>query len=126
MGYETQLIVGRATDNEFQGKRYFMEYAAIDMCKMGSQSALYDLDWCNKKDSDEPVWEFYPPGGDGDTGVSVDRYGDVPKPIPIDLVIEALQKDAEREDYHRVRWAIALLTSIRDTTNDTSVLLWGH
>ncbi len=126
MGYETQLIVGFASDQEYNGKNYFMVYATIDMSKLERHSALFELDWNNKEDTNQPIWEFYAPAGDGDTGINTACYGVVPKPIPIDLVIEALQTDAEDSDNRRVKWAIALLTSIEETTYDTSVLLWGH
>jgi len=126
MGYESQLIVGNATQQEYQGVRYFMIYGTIDMCKLGQHTALYELDWCNKKDSEEPVWGFYAAAGDGNTEITKDKYGDTPKPIPIALVIEALEKDAKVSDYRRLKWAIALLKSIQETTNDATVLLWGH
>lgn len=125
MGYETQMIIGNATEQEYKGVRYFMTYATIDMYKMGQHTALYELDW-NNKDPDEPVWGFYAPAGDGDTPVTSDRYGDVPKPIPIELVIKALEKDMENSDYRRLKWAHALLVSIQATIHGATVLLWGH
>lgn len=126
MGYETQLIIGDATGNTYGGVRYFMTYATIDMCKLGQHSALYDLDWCNKKDSDDPVYGFYAPAGDGDTQITEDRYGDVPKPIPIAKVIKALKKDFMRDDYRRIKWAIAMLEAIEASSTHVTVLLWGY
>ena len=125
MGYETQMIIGVATEQEYEGIRYFMTYATIDMCKLGQYTALYDLDWCNET-PDEPIWGFYAPAGDGNTSVTRDCYGDVPKPIPIELVIEALEKDMEDSDYRRLKWAHALLVFIQATTDGASVLLYGH
>lgn len=125
MGYETQLLIGKAIDMEFQGKKYFMVYATIDMCKMGYDSAVYDLPWKNENPDDE-MWQWYAPTGDGNTAVCEDRYGDYPQPVPIADVVEALRADMKVSDYRRDRWAMALLESMVNDSENLSVLLWGH
>lgn len=127
MGYEIQMIVGVATDMNFKDKRkrFFMTYATIDMCKLGN-CALMELDYQNKED-DDLVWEFYAPAGDGNTPVSEDRYGGIPKPIPIMDVIAALAKDTTTDGYRRFHWALSLLKAIEESSNETlHVMLWGH
>ena len=126
MGYETQLLVGKATDMEFQGKKYFMVYATVDMSKMGYDSAVYDLPWKNEN-TDDVMWEWYAPTGDGDIAVCQDRYGDYPQPVPVGDVIEALRTDSAGDDYRRFKWALALLEAMeKDTPEGLSVILWGY
>ncbi len=125
MGYETQLIVGVDTGQSYSDAgTYFQVYATIDMCKLGHQSAVHDLDSVNKT-PDEKSWYFYAPAGDGDTPVTKDRYGAMFKPIPIADVIAALEKDAETTDYRRVLWAITMLKAM-DKVERLSVILWGY
>ena len=88
MGYETELIVGKQSTLDMDEGIYFSVYATIDMCKCGYESALYNLDWKYTPDDGKPVYS-YAPTGDGNTTVNEDRYGDIPKPIPIKDVILA-------------------------------------
>lgn len=128
MGYETQLIVGIDTGQEYDGKKYFMVVTTIDMCKLGNTS-MDALPWKNKNPYAE-MWEWYPPTGDGNTPTTCDRYGDYPRPVPLGDVIAAIEKDMTRSDYRRLKWAHALLTAIYEGEGEGgetfSVLLWGH
>lgn len=126
MGYETQLIVGKDTGNSYSdGGIYFMVHAHVDMCKMGD-SALFNLPWVNKTPEKEK-WYFYSPMGDGDTIVTEDRYGDMPRPVPIADVINTLREDVTKSDYRRFKWALALLEAMeKDSPEGLSVLLWGY
>jgi len=126
MGYETQLIIGRDTGQSYTDEgTYFMVYAHVDMCKMGD-SALFNLPWVNKTPEKEK-WYFYAPMGDGDTVVDEDRYGDIPRPVPIADVINALREDVTKNDYRRFKWALALLEAMaEDSPEGLSVLMWGY
>lgn len=163
MGYEIKLIVGKAShpcteyevedqaildDNlaYFPTKKdekgayietgrievYFQTYAMVDLCCPGPDTHLLKLDW--KNTDKHVVWYFYE---DGNTAVKQDGYGDSPQPIPVEEVIEALEKDLveslegypgsegdpDSGGYRRFKWAIALLKSMDD---DTQVLFHGH
>ncbi len=126
MGYEIQLIVGHAANHiRHEGKHYFMVYATVDLCKPGYTCDLLGLDYTNS--DGDPVWEFFSPAGDGNNAISEDCYGKIPKPIPIDDVITALEHDMETNVYRRFKWAHDLLVSMRGNTNEElSVLLWGY
>jgi hypothetical protein len=152
MGYETKLIIGRSgmASDEIErgdmiveeGERYrpmlkdekgnfvktgrkvtyFMVYAEIDLCKCGYSSAIHKLDRVNKDESH--FWEWYSTGY-GNDELTQDSYGDKPKPLPIPVVLEALEEDAKDSDYRRFKWAIALLKSMQDDDN-LKVMLYGH
>ncbi len=125
MGYETELLIGKDTDMVFEGRTYFQLVATIDMCKLG-ESALFNLPWVNET-PEERRWEWYPPTGDGDTSISVDRYDSVPRPIPLIDVLEALEEDIDQDDYRRLKWAYHMLRSMHETSpNEFSVMLWGY
>jgi len=127
MGYETELVVGKLTDHKFghETAHWFKVYAVVDMCKMGYDTLVATLDAHLPKGS-EPAVYWYAPTGDGNTMITEDSYGDMPKPLPIKTVVEALEKDMENEDYRRFKWALALLKSMEDDPEGLSVLMWGY
>ncbi len=126
MGYETQLYVGIDTEQKYLSDgNYFMVYGNVDMCKMGN-SELYNLPWKNET-PDVAKWYMLPSDGDGDTPVTVDRYGDMFKPFPIEDAITALEMDVAANDYRRFKWALAFLKSMKENSNEPlSVILWGY
>ncbi len=126
MGYETQLLVGLDTKNSYSDDgTYFMVYAHVDMCRLGD-SALFELPWENNT-PDKNKWYFYAPCGDGDTQVTEDRYGTRFRPVPLTDVITALEMDTTNTDYCRIKWALALLKSIQENSNEElTVILWGY
>jgi hypothetical protein len=154
MGYETRLIIGRSchTSDEIErgdlviedgetcrpwlkdgkgefiktGRKatYFMVYAEIDLCKCGYLSEINKLDRINKDESH--FWEWYG-SGDGNKEITEDAYGEKPKPLPLSVVVDALEKDAKDNDYRRFKWALGLLKSMQDDAEENlSVLLYGH
>lgn len=124
MGYETTLLIG-STHPDIGDKKevYFRLDCTIDLCKIG-ESHLWELPWLNET-PDETKWFWYAPTGDGDTQVYEDCYGDIPQPVNINDVIEALEEDSLHDDYRRFKWAIALLKAMAATGN-YSVLFWSH
>lgn len=127
MGYETQLIIGEDTGQSYSDDGiFFMVHATVDMCKMGD-SALFNLPWVNKTPEKEK-WYWYSPTGDGDTSYSEDRYGDIPRPVPLADVVNALREDVEKSDYRRFKWALALCESMMKEPGGErfSVLMWGY
>jgi hypothetical protein len=131
MGYETEMLIGKVSDFVFShdgDAKYFQVYATIDMCKMGYEGPLCELDTHLAKGED-PVVYWYAPTGDGNAELFEDRYGDIPKPVPIKDVLEALEKTMEQEGepgYRRFKWAHALLSSMVNAPEDLSVLFWGY
>lgn len=154
MGYETRLIIGKSsslTGDEVEygeliiedGEAYrpmlkdekgefiktgrkeiwFQVIAEIDLCKCGYNSEIHKIDRVNKDESH--IWYWFG-SGDGDTRVTEDCYGDKPKPVPIKDVVAALEIDAEKDDYRRFKWALALLKSMQDDPEGLTVLLYGH
>ena len=131
MGYETVLAVGTIHDGFFatkenESKNWFQVMAMVDLCKAGYDSELHKL--IPKKSEVDPAQAvyLYAPMGDGDTEVTEDRYGDKLHPVPLELVLAALRKDNERENYRRFTWAIGLLESMVSTTEDLYVILYGY
>lgn len=150
MGYETKLYIGRSChsmdeaakgelifkdgeayrpylkdengDTVRTGRKeiYFEVYAMIDLCKCGADSEISKVDWRNKE-SDSVVWYFY----NGDNEIKEDSYGDIPKPVKLNIVLEALRKDTEKEDYRRFKWAVSLLESMKDD-EEIEILFYGH
>ncbi|MBT7080175.1 MAG: hypothetical protein HN929_01690 [Chloroflexi bacterium] len=126
MGYETKLIIGKATSVEFEENDtteiYFNVFAEIDLCKCGHDSPVTNIDWGNY--DNKKVWYFY--GHDGNTHITEDFYGDRPKPVPVSVVLAALREAAEEESYRRFDWAIALLSAMEDDPEELEVLFFGH
>jgi hypothetical protein len=151
MGYETKLFIGKSCHSGKEVKKgdlvleegeaykpylkddkgnyihtgreeiYFMVYATIDLCKCGYDSEVLKLDWRNKE-SDSVVWYFY----NGSEETREDLYGESSKPIKIQEVLGALKKDAKKDDYRRFKWAISLLESMVNDSEDLEVLFYGH
>jgi hypothetical protein len=150
MGYETELLIGissssasdeikygelivadeeayrpmmrNAKNNTIKTGRketYFSIYATIDLCKCGGRE-INNLDRINKDTSHH--WYWYT--GNGRT--VEDCYGDKLKPVPIIDVINAIEQDSFDNDYRRFEWALALLNSMKNDTENLSVLLRGH
>lgn len=125
MGYETELLVGKDTGTVYKGKAYFMVYATMDLRTLVN-SALFELKTVNNT-PDVKQWEWYAPTGNDNIPVHTDPYGSKPRPVPIQDVIAALEKDMEHSDYRRLKWAHAMLKSMHeDAYEQLSVLLYGH
>jgi len=129
MGYETQLLIGEDTGpSNSDAGNFFMVHATVDMAKMGD-SALFNLPWVNKTPEKEK-WYWYPPTGDGNTPTYVDRYDDIPRPIPLADVVDALRKDCRDNDYNRhfLGRALALCEAMLKEPRGSSfsVLMWGY
>ena len=124
MGYEVKLIVGVRTDQVNYKKpeqNWFHVYAEIDLSKIGT-CPLEKLMFENQ--TKKPVVFWY--GTDGNTTITEDRYGESYLPIPIKLVVKAVEKCVAGDDYRRFKWALALLKSMQGNTEDISVVAYGH
>lgn len=121
MGYEIKLIIG-STDHVEGEDNYFMKYAEIDLCKIGMNSKLNDLEMFNR--SDKTTWYFY--ADDGNTKVTEDCYGDKFKALPLSDYIEKLQEDVVDSDYRRFKWALSLLKSMSYDKEPKYVIAYGH
>ena len=144
MGYETKLIIGKSgmstqecaedsngnyiKDDDGELVRtgrtaiFFSDYAQINMCKCGHGSNIAAIDFKNK--DGDVVWYWF--GEDGNKPVKEDRYGESSKPISIGVVIEALKKDIQADEYRRFDWALALLESISKSEPEAEVLFYGY
>jgi hypothetical protein len=128
MGYETVLLIGEDTGHRYnEDGDFFIVHATVDLCKMGD-SELFNLDWVNKTPEVKRSY-WYAPTGDGNTVVCEDRYGDIPKPVPLDQVVDALRCDILNNDrYRRLHWALALCEAMLEKAGGKgfSVLMWGY
>lgn len=152
MGYETKLIIGvpslemdeyamedliiedgkayRPYKKDSNGELiktgrkevYFQVMAMVDLCKCGYSSHISKINWKNTRD--DIVWYWYTE--DGNTQIKEDRYGDASEPVDINIVIEALKKDVQDDDYRRFKWALALLESMKDDKEGIKILFYGH
>ena len=127
MGYETRLIIGQQTDRSNCEKDnelfYFQEFARIDLCKLYrdysfSRFNYYNQDTAMKQGT--ACSYFY----DGDTSVIEDSYGIKMKSIDASIVLSLLKEGDV--DSRRVKWALALLESMLESTSDLQVLLFNH
>ena len=155
MGYETKLIIGKATSQPrpelerdlskpysdgsgFECKMddkgryvetgrleyYFSVYATIDLCKLGYQDdALNRLAKKSHKGSKSKVYFFY----EGDKEMREDCYGEKMFPVPVAKVLKAMKASIDpQEPYRRLEWAIALLESMVNDSEEIQVLFYGH
>lgn len=99
---------------------WFKIYASIDLCKCGYKSKINDID--NANNDENHYWYWY----EGSERTSEDAYGRELKPISANTVIAALKKDVESYNYRRFKWALALLESMTDDSENISVLLCGY
>jgi len=125
MGYETKLLIGKETNQAYDESTWFQIYAMVDLCKPGYDSEIFKIDSENKT-PDVKQWYWYAPTGDDNIGVTEDRYGAKPKPVPLTDVIHALRLDMQGDDYRRFKWAMALLESMADDNEELSVLFYGY
>lgn len=123
MGYETRLIVGKTSSIGTGNKtRWFQKMVVIDLCVLGHPSNLLQLDWKNKNERPLVYWYL----DDGNTKVTEDSYEDMPKPLPIKAVCDAVTKDIANSDYRRLKWALGLLEAMEDDPEGLEVLITGH
>lgn len=154
MGYETKLIIGTASTERDEvetlepitenGESYspykkdsngnlvltgrkeiwFDVYVEINLCKCGYTSNIRNIKSDNRDKN--KFWFFY--GSDGNTKITKDRYDDIFKPVDIEEVINALEKDAKSSDYRRFKWALSLLKSMKESRggDDLKVILYGY
>ena len=107
----------------------FLICAEVDMCKMGMGPFSTLVEKSKNKDK-KLVYRWFE---GGNTTLTEDCYGDKFKPVPIKLVIEALEAEQKKEAlegdyrYRRTAWALALLKSISETSGEEfTVLFYGH
>ena len=95
-------------------------YASMDLCNT-YDSHLQKLVYKYKEKTKEEhsVVFFY--DTDGDTRIKEDPYGELLVPIPLQEVLETVQKDVERNDYRRFKWLHNLLESMKDDSEITCV-----
>ena len=124
MGYEVRVYVGRVqhSSNETSG-RWFQLWAMFELCKPGYDSEIYKL--CSDPAIGNERVFFY--ADDGNTEITVDRYGKRLKAIPFDIVLKALETDQGNDSYRRFKVAVDLLRSIKEHAGEQlSVVLYGH
>jgi len=128
MGYELILSVGKANkpfrkSNGEEEKKWFQVMATVDLCKPGYDSEVYKLTTITDKSKEVYL---YAPMGNGDTEVETDRYDSALHVISINDMLEALRKDSERDTYRRFKWAIAMLESMKDDSEELECVLFGY
>ena len=138
MGYEIKLIIGRDTgrkedDCDYSttpprksGKKctYFMEYAMIDLCKLAYDGVFHKAmgSWRNKDENH--FWFKYEAN---DRRLIEDCYGEKWIPQKISVVLDVLKQElANDPDYRRLKWAVALLESMKDDAEDLCVWVYGY
>lgn len=95
MGYESKFyIVNKTTQKGLDGKRYWAEViASFNLSKVYAVS--------------DPIRDKYPAtdayiyADDGNTEITEDRYGEPLIEIPIDDMIQLMEKVITSEDYYR-------------------------
>lgn len=126
MGYNVTLLIGRDTKQVYDDLTYFKINATLDMGNC-SRSNLLLLPWENH--NTDTAWEFFPPATpDQDDAIVEDKRGNRMKPIPIDDVIAALEKDVKRDNYRPAVWALSLLNKMQTdaiTGEAFSVMLYS-
>jgi hypothetical protein len=123
MGYESKLYVvekHRSFDDIDGNKTYSQVIAMLDLCKYYPISSV-------RKNYPATDCYFY---ADDDTKVLEDKYGDPLREIPIEDVIEILEKDLERgSDYRRIYPTLAALKALNEHKHqwkELTVLHYGY
>lgn len=116
-------------------EQWFNVMATIDLCKLGSQDdslnqLIGETQDKGKDINQESYCYFY--ASDGNTRVEEDRYGAPLWPAPLDGVAKAVSEafEASKDDhgpegYRRLKWASALLESMKGDEN-LEVIFFGH
>lgn len=95
MGYESRFYIVDKTDIKSQdGKRYWAQIIAMfDLCKVYAVSSPIRDKY--------PATDAYIYADDGNTEIIKDKYGDPLIEIPIDDMIQLMEKVITSEDYYR-------------------------
>lgn len=95
MGYESKFyVVNKTTQKSLDGKRYWAEViAAFDLCNVYTVS--------NPIRNQYKATDAYIYADDGNTTIIEDRYGSPLIEIPIDDMIQLMEKVITSEDYYR-------------------------
>jgi len=102
MSYESRIYVGVVRN----GDDYFSEIAKFQIGKIDYTGAFHRLIGMSKDVDDLCLY-----ADDGDTEITIDKYGEKLKELPLDDVIKALGKDKER--YRRIPPVIEFLRVIK-------------
>lgn len=120
MGYESKFYIVEKSDLHIDenGKKWAMNIASFDMCKIGASS------WLSKY----PETEYYIYADDGNTEIVEDCYGDSLREIPINDLIDIIENDPKIKGYRRAEPFLALLKGFDQSkfNNNLVVLHYGH
>lgn len=136
MGYEVNLFVGEVSSIESlneKGLKYFRPILTIDLCKTGDSEigVLSGINATTKGAEEDGLEHVYLFGLDGSIKFTEDKYGKRLTAIPLDDVLEALDADANNDDYWRFKLALKTLTDLKKTAGAKrakgfKVVLWGY
>jgi hypothetical protein len=155
MGYETHIILGslREPMNELEldmenpfddgsgypykkdekgnyintgrQEQYIMSYAEVNLCKIYDSHLDKLIQKFRKAQGKNPDTFIYRYHSDGDTRWTEDNYGDPLVSIPFDLVLNAVRKDVEENDYRRYRWLLGLMEAMKEDHSEISCVFYG-
>lgn len=142
MGYEIKMHIGTlgsSYESSAPGKRELkglLEMASIDLCKVGNCNIGRLEEACTRKTPPKGNATFlYGPESDDEDKpdafmLEQDNYGNYHVPVSIAECVKALHKDVaeDADNYRRFQWALALLTSMMQTSegDEIVVLFRGH
>ena len=89
MGYESKLYVVDKHDWKWCDEKWGEVIASFDLCCVSINFTQY------------PATDCYIIADDGNTKITEDRYGDPLKEVPIQDVVEMIEKVIETGDYYR-------------------------
>jgi len=122
MGYESKFyVVNKTTQKSLDGKRYWAEViASFDLCKV---YAVSDPIRNKYKATDAYIY-----ADDGNTEIIEDNYGDPLIEIPIDVMIQLMEKVITSENYYRrYNPFLQMLKGFnKDDWENLVVLHYGH
>jgi hypothetical protein len=110
-------------------EKWFCVYAALDLCKLGYDEHALNLllkrtHLAANAVKNHLVHYFY--GHDGNTRFTQDRYGEPLYPVPIKEVLSAVKELSQDDEYRRLKWADALLSSMANDHEQLEVIFFGH
>ena len=136
MGYEVKVFVGEVSNTEGleeKKAKYFSPILMVDLCKPGDSEigVLSGIDATTKGAEEDGLEHVYLFGLDGSIEFTEDKYGKRLTAIPLDDVLEALDADADNDDYWRFKLALKTLTDLKKTAGAKrakgfKVVLWGY
>jgi len=128
MGYETKLIIGNHYD--FTPENVVADIIVLDLFCAGYSTETGRVLERYRKDTTTPTYSIY--DATQDSGhTDTDLYGEKLREVPLEPLLDALERDNAHEPYRRFALAIAVLRSFKtdpgwQALDKLKIIQYGH